>query len=68
VTYLRRRLWYVDKDGQHWLEQDDLLARAEPLIVLGEPGMGKTELLKAIGGEKRQRLLSSHAAHQPSAT
>lgn len=49
MTYLRRRLWYADKDGQHWLEQDDLFDRAEPLIVLGEPGMGKTELLKAIG-------------------
>lgn len=51
MTYLRRRLWYVDKDGQHWLEQGDLLTRTEPLIILGEPGMGKTELLKAIGGE-----------------
>lgn len=51
VTYLRRRLWYVDKSGQHWLEQDELLARAEPVIVLGEPGMGKTELLKAVGSE-----------------
>jgi hypothetical protein len=51
VIYLRRRLWYVDKDGQHWLNQDDLLARAEPVVVLGEPGMGKTELLKAIAGE-----------------
>ena len=49
MTYLRRRLWYADKDGQHWLEQDDLLGRAEPVVVLGEPGMGKTELLKAIG-------------------
>jgi hypothetical protein len=49
VTYLPRRLWYVDKDGQHWLEQDDLLTRLEPVVVLGEPGMGKTELLKAIG-------------------
>lgn len=49
MTYLYRRLWYVDKDGQHWLDQDDLLARAEPVIVLGEPGMGKTELLKAVG-------------------
>jgi len=44
-------LWYVDNDGQHWLEQGDLLTRTEPLIVLGEPGMGKTELLKAIGSE-----------------
>lgn len=51
MTYLRRRLWYADKDGQHWLDQDDLLARAEPVIVLGEPGMGKTELLRAIGKE-----------------
>lgn len=51
VTYLRRRLWYADKNGQHWLEQDALLARAEPVIVLGEPGMGKTELMKAMGGE-----------------
>lgn len=50
MTYLPRRLWYVDKDGQHWLEQDDLLARPEPVVVLGEPGMGKTKLLKAIGG------------------
>ena len=51
MTYLHRRLWYVDNDGQHWLEQGDLLTRTEPLIVLGEPGMGKTELLKAIGSE-----------------
>lgn len=50
MTYLQRRLWYVDKDGQHWLEQDDLLGHPGPLIVLGEPGMGKTELLKTIGG------------------
>ena len=27
MTYLRRRLWYADKDGQHWLDQDDLLGR-----------------------------------------
>ncbi|MCD1590229.1 hypothetical protein K7H13_05575 [Qipengyuania citrea] len=51
MTYFHRRLWYVDNDGQHWLEQGDLLTRTEPLIVLGEPGMGKTELLKAIGSE-----------------
>lgn len=50
VTYFPRRLWFADKDGQHWLDQADLLARDEPVIVLGEPGMGKTELLKALGG------------------
>ncbi|MCW2411580.1 MULTISPECIES: hypothetical protein [unclassified Sphingobium] len=51
MTYLRRRFWYIDKDGQRWLEQDDLLAHSGPVIVLGEPGMGKTELLKALGSE-----------------
>jgi hypothetical protein len=49
VTYFRRKLWFADRDGQHRLEQDDLLVRREPVIVLGEPGMGKTELLKELG-------------------
>jgi MoxR-like ATPase len=49
VTYVCRRLWYVDKDGQHLIQQDELLARSGPVVVLGEPGMGKTELLKALG-------------------
>ncbi|WP_156363832.1 hypothetical protein [Sphingomonas sp. Leaf357] len=48
MTYLNRRLWYVDKDGRHWIEQDSLFVRREPLVVLGEPGMGKTELLKFL--------------------
>ena len=51
MTYLPRRLWYIDKDGQHWVEQDSLLEQARPVIVLGEPGMGKTELLKALGAK-----------------
>ncbi len=51
MVYLKRRLWFADKDGQHWLDQDDLLARGEPVVVLGEPGMGKTELLSTIGHE-----------------
>jgi hypothetical protein len=49
VTYFRRQLWFADRNGQHQIEQNELLARNEPVIVLGEPGMGKTELLKSIG-------------------
>ena len=48
MTYFRRKLWFADRDGQHQLDQDDLLLRSEPVVVLGEPGMGKTELLKSI--------------------
>ncbi len=51
VSYFRRKLWFADQDGQHQLEQDDLLGRREPIVVLGEPGMGKTELLKELGAK-----------------
>jgi hypothetical protein len=51
VSYLARKLWYSDADGQHWLSQDALCARREPVIVLGEPGMGKSELLARLGSE-----------------
>jgi hypothetical protein len=49
VSYFHRKLWFADRDGKHQLEQDGLLTRREPIIVLGEPGMGKTELLKNLG-------------------
>lgn len=50
MTYFPRKLWFADPDGQlHQLKQDDLLVRREPVIVLGEPGMGKTQLLKDLG-------------------
>jgi hypothetical protein len=51
VTYFRRKLWFADRDGQHFLDQDDLLARREPVVVLGEPGMGKTKLLKELSAK-----------------
>lgn len=51
MSYLARKLWYSDADGQHWLSQDALCARREPVIVLGEPGMGKSELLARLGSE-----------------
>ena len=51
MTYFRRKLWFADQNGQHHLEQADLLVRREPVVVLGEPGMGKTELLKELSAE-----------------
>lgn len=42
-----RRLWYQDHQGEIvTLEQTALLKRPEPLVILGEAGMGKTELGK----------------------
>lgn len=46
---LPRRLWHVTESGPETVDQASLVGRREPLIVLGEPGMGKTELLRWLG-------------------
>ncbi|MBN6713646.1 hypothetical protein JSY17_06530 [Pseudomonas capsici] len=43
---IKRTLWYDARDGRANLSQDDLLKRAEPLVILGEAGMGKSHLLE----------------------
>lgn len=43
---IKRRLWFYEKDERKTLTQDDLITRTEPLIVLGEAGMGKSHLLR----------------------
>lgn len=48
---LPRTLWHETIDGYASLPQADLIDRSEPLIVLGEPGMGKTELLRWLGDQ-----------------
>jgi ABC-type nitrate/sulfonate/bicarbonate transport system ATPase subunit len=51
-TIIPRRLWHETKDGRVFLEQANLVSRKEPLIVLGEAGMGKTELLKWLASQE----------------
>jgi hypothetical protein len=41
-----RTLWCDSQDGRLTLTQADLRMRTEPLVVLGEAGMGKTRLLE----------------------
>ena len=49
--YIARTLWYL-KDGEAvYLPQHQLLERAEPLVILGEAGMGKTSLLKQLADD-----------------
>jgi len=41
-----RTLWYETQDGRAELPQGDLHTRTEPLVILGEAGMGKSHLLE----------------------
>jgi hypothetical protein len=45
--HIERKLWYED-NGRVTVNQADALQRLEPLIILGEAGMGKTALLRWI--------------------
>jgi len=47
-TYIRRRLWYVDLRDPISVEQDFLRSDSRSLVVLGEPGMGKSTLLAQL--------------------
>lgn len=41
-----RTLWYESSDGRTHISQADVLAKEEPVVILGEAGMGKSHLLK----------------------
>lgn len=43
---IERTLWHDTVDGRVQLSQAELHKRTEPLVILGEAGMGKSELLK----------------------
>ena len=49
-TLLKRRLWYTDHTGRIAVEQSFLKTSRQPLIVLGEAGMGKSTLLSGLSG------------------
>ena len=51
MHYVSRRLSWTDENGtEHHCSEKDLLTDFQyPLIILGDPGMGKTELMKVLG-------------------
>ncbi|MBK8186624.1 MAG: hypothetical protein IPK77_04925 [Cellvibrio sp.] len=49
MTVIERTLWFEEDEVRKQLNQTDLLNREEPLVILGEAGMGKSTLLKWIG-------------------
>jgi hypothetical protein len=52
TDYIRRTLTYTDAEGVlHTIDQRDLTVDGAPLVVLGEPGMGKTWLLRDLAAD-----------------
>ena len=49
--YISRKLSWTDQDNRpHCINDDNLLTNYQcPIVVLGEPGMGKTELMEKLG-------------------
>jgi len=47
---LKRTLWYQDKDKQISVNQDELTKKTNPLVIVGEAGMGKSCLLEWFRG------------------
>ena len=59
--YIQRRLNWVDGDQHHQGDESDVLRQQRPVVVLGEPGMGKTELLKRLGNEAAVQFVRAAA-------
>lgn len=58
--YLARRLSFVDASGKIIKITDEkLLDRSEPLVILGQPGMGKTTLMARLGEAPGARFVSA---------
>tara|TARA_R110000751_G_scaffold307911_1_gene435141 strand:+ start:64848 stop:68807 length:3960 start_codon:yes stop_codon:yes gene_type:complete len=46
--YIQRTLWFESEKGNIELSQEQLSTRNESLVILGDAGMGKSELLKQL--------------------
>lgn len=57
---LPRHLSFKDKDGvEHRIGEAEILARPEPIVILGEAGMGKTTLLSELSKAPGTRLVQA---------
>lgn len=49
-TGISRRLSYLNLEGaKEYIDQDEILSIGAPVVVLGDPGSGKSVLTQALG-------------------
>ncbi len=60
VNYLSRTLTYINEKGETMsLNDDEILALGRSVVILGEPGMGKSWLLEQLAATSEWRLISA---------
>ena len=59
MTVRIERTLFREASNGHWeqVRQDEILAIDEPVVILGDPGLGKTELTKALGERPGMRYV-----------
>ncbi len=63
MDYIPRQLCWTDRGGkEHSICQNSLLSSFDyPLVILGEPGIGKTELMKDLGNSDNNEFIPATA-------
>ena len=59
VNYIDRSLWFHSALGRGVAREAELLSMSMPLVILGEPGMGKSELLRNLSDGENARLVTA---------
>ncbi|MDR6146490.1 hypothetical protein QE363_002283 [Sphingomonas sp. SORGH_AS870] len=60
TTYIPRQLSYYDKEGGRVIVPEAALGNQPlPVVILGDPGMGKSELLRALSTERGYSYLTA---------
>ena len=59
--YIERRLNWSDGEKSYQGGEADIFRQQCPVVVLGEPGMGKTELLKRLGDDPNAQFVRASA-------
>src|SRR5688572_9536987 len=59
MIYLPRRLSITGPDGMKEISQEEFLRLEGPLVVIGEPGVGKSEFVRQVKEREQSKFYSA---------